>query len=52
VTPGRFRPLDQAALERLDDDALIEYMREARRAGDPSAALALATGPTSSAAYG
>jgi len=37
-----FRPLDEAALERLDDEALIAYMREARTSGDPSAALALA----------
>jgi RNA polymerase sigma factor (sigma-70 family) len=37
-----FRPLDEAALQRLDDDALIEYMREAGVSGDPSAALALA----------
>jgi RNA polymerase sigma factor (sigma-70 family) len=37
-----FRPLDETGLERLDDDALVEYMREARRAGHPSAADALA----------
>jgi RNA polymerase sigma factor (sigma-70 family) len=37
-----FRPLDEAALERLDDEALIEYMRQARVSGDPSAAVALA----------
>lgn len=37
-----FRPLDEAALERLDDEALIAYMREAGTSGDPSAALALA----------
>jgi RNA polymerase sigma factor (sigma-70 family) len=37
-----FRPLDEAALERLDDDALIEYMRAARTAGHTSAAHALA----------
>ena len=37
-----FRPLDEAELERLDDDALIDYMRRARAAGHPSAGLALA----------
>jgi RNA polymerase sigma factor (sigma-70 family) len=37
-----FRPLDAAALERLDDDALVEYMRRARAAGHQSAGLALA----------
>ena len=37
-----FRPLDEAALQRLDDDALIAYMREARTHGDPSAAAGLA----------
>jgi RNA polymerase sigma factor (sigma-70 family) len=37
-----FRPLDDSALQRLDDDALIVYMREARAKGDPSAANALA----------
>ena len=37
-----FRPLDEAALQRLDDEALIEYMRQARVSGDPSAAVALA----------
>jgi RNA polymerase sigma factor (sigma-70 family) len=37
-----FRPLDEAALERLDDEALIEYMRQARQSGHPSAAAALA----------
>jgi DNA-directed RNA polymerase specialized sigma24 family protein len=37
-----FRPLDEAALQRLDDDALIDYMRKARVAGHPSAADALA----------
>lgn len=37
-----FRALDEAALQRLDDDALIAYMLEARCAGDPSAGLALA----------
>jgi RNA polymerase sigma factor (sigma-70 family) len=37
-----FRPLDEAALQRLDDDALIEYMREARTNGHPSAGHALA----------
>jgi DNA-directed RNA polymerase specialized sigma24 family protein len=36
------QPLDDAALERLDDDALIGYMRAARAAGHPSAAQALA----------
>ena len=36
------RPLAEAALERLDDGALIEYMRQARASGDPSAATALA----------
>jgi RNA polymerase sigma factor (sigma-70 family) len=37
-----FRPLDDIALQRLDDDALIAYMRQARASGHPSAALALA----------
>ena len=37
-----FRPLAQHDLERLDDDALIAYMRAAGRAGHESAALALA----------
>jgi RNA polymerase sigma factor (sigma-70 family) len=37
-----FRPLDEAALQRLDDDALIKYMREARTNGHPSAGHALA----------
>lgn len=37
-----FRPLDEADLQRLDDDALVDYMRRARTAGHPSAALALA----------
>ena len=37
-----FRPLDEAALQRLDDDALIDYMRRARGAGHPTAGLALA----------
>jgi RNA polymerase sigma-70 factor, ECF subfamily len=37
-----FRPLDDAALQRLDDDALIEYMREARANGHASAGHALA----------
>jgi RNA polymerase sigma factor (sigma-70 family) len=37
-----FRPLDQTALQQLDDDALVEHMRRAREAGHPSAALALA----------
>ena len=37
-----FRSLDEPALERLGDDALIAYMREARDAGHASAADALA----------
>lgn len=37
-----FRPFDEARLQRLDADALIDYMRQARRAGHGSAALALA----------
>jgi RNA polymerase sigma factor (sigma-70 family) len=37
-----FHPLDEAALQRLDDDALIEYMRHARASGHASAALGLA----------
>jgi RNA polymerase sigma factor (sigma-70 family) len=37
-----FRPLDEAALQRLDDDALIEYIRAARAAGHESAGVALA----------
>lgn len=37
-----FRPLDESQLERLDDDALIDYMRRGRAAGHPSAADALA----------
>jgi DNA-directed RNA polymerase specialized sigma24 family protein len=37
-----FRSLDETELQRLDDDALVEYMRRARAAGDPSAGLALA----------
>jgi DNA-directed RNA polymerase specialized sigma24 family protein len=37
-----FRPLDEAELERLDSDALIDYMRRARAAGHGSAGLALA----------
>jgi RNA polymerase sigma factor (sigma-70 family) len=36
------QPLDQTQLQALDDDALIDYMRRARDAGHPSAALALA----------
>ncbi|HET8951956.1 MAG TPA: RNA polymerase sigma factor [Solirubrobacteraceae bacterium] len=40
MTP--FRPRHQHELERLDDDALIAYMREAGAAGHESAALALA----------
>jgi DNA-directed RNA polymerase specialized sigma24 family protein len=37
-----FRPLSEAELQRLDDDALIDYMRRAREAGDRSAWVALA----------
>jgi RNA polymerase sigma factor (sigma-70 family) len=37
-----FHPLDESALERLDDEALIGYMRQARTSGHPSAAVALA----------
>lgn len=37
-----FRPLDEAGLQRLDDDALIDYMRRARTAGHRSAGVALA----------
>jgi RNA polymerase sigma factor (sigma-70 family) len=37
-----FRPLDETGLERLGDDALVDYMRQARRAGHPSAGDALA----------
>lgn len=37
-----FQPLDEGRLQRLDDDALIDYMRRARAAGHPSAALGLA----------
>ena len=40
MTP--FRPRHQDELERLDDDALIAYMRDAGAAGHESAALALA----------
>ena len=36
-----FRPRAQHELERLDDDALIAYMREAGSAGHESAGLAL-----------
>ena len=36
-----FRPRAQHVLERLDDDALIAYMREAGAAGHESAGLAL-----------
>jgi RNA polymerase sigma factor (sigma-70 family) len=36
------QPLDESRLQRLDDDALIDYMRRAREAGHASAALALA----------
>ena len=36
-----FRPRAQHELERLDDDALIAYMREAGAAGHESAGLAL-----------
>jgi DNA-directed RNA polymerase specialized sigma24 family protein len=39
---GTFRPLDEAALTRLDDDALIDYLRRARTAGHRSAGTALA----------
>jgi DNA-directed RNA polymerase specialized sigma24 family protein len=38
----QFRPLDEAGLQRLDDDALIDYIRRARAAGHPSARPALA----------
>ena len=38
----QFRSLDETELQRLDDDALIGYMRRARAAGHPSAGLALA----------
>ncbi|HTE62360.1 MAG TPA: hypothetical protein VK631_18540 [Solirubrobacteraceae bacterium] len=37
-----FRSLPEAELQRLDDDALIDYMRRARGAGHPTAGLALA----------
>jgi RNA polymerase sigma factor (sigma-70 family) len=37
-----FRSLDQTELQRLDDDALVDYMRRARAAGDRSAGVALA----------
>jgi len=37
-----FRPLDEAALQRLHDDALIAYLRDAREHGHPSAAVGLA----------
>jgi DNA-directed RNA polymerase specialized sigma24 family protein len=37
-----FRPLGEAHLTRLDDDALIGYVRAARRVGHPSARDALA----------
>jgi RNA polymerase sigma factor (sigma-70 family) len=37
-----FQPLDEAALQKLDDDQLVDYMRRARIAGDSSAGLALA----------
>ena len=40
--PRVFRPLGEAELARLDDDALIAYVRQARLAGDPSARVALA----------
>ena len=36
-----FHPLDQIALQGLDDDALVAYMRRARDAGHPSASDAL-----------
>lgn len=37
-----FRPLDEAALMRLGDDGLIDYVRRARTAGHASAGTALA----------
>jgi DNA-directed RNA polymerase specialized sigma24 family protein len=37
-----FRPLDEAALMRLGDNALIAYVRRARTHGHPSATTALA----------
>lgn len=37
-----FHPLDETALTRLDDDALIAYLRRARAAGHESASTALA----------
>lgn len=37
-----FQRLDEAALQKLDDDQLVDYMRRARIAGDSSAGLALA----------
>jgi RNA polymerase sigma-70 factor (ECF subfamily) len=37
-----FRPLAEPELVRLDDDALIAYVRSARAQGHPSARLALA----------
>jgi DNA-directed RNA polymerase specialized sigma24 family protein len=40
--PGVFRPLAERELVRLDDDALIAYVRSARSAGDASARVALA----------
>jgi DNA-directed RNA polymerase specialized sigma24 family protein len=40
--PGVFRPLGEAELVRLADDALIAYVRSARGAGHPSARVALA----------
>ena len=36
-----FHCLDETGLGRLEDDALVDYMRRARVAGDPSAGLAL-----------
>ena len=36
-----FQPRDETQLQRLDDDALIDYMRRAREAGHQGAALAL-----------
>ncbi len=39
---GVFRQLGEADLTRLDDDALIGYVRDARRVGHPSARDALA----------
>lgn len=38
----RFRPRTEAELERLDDDALVAYLRAAQAAAHPSAGAALA----------